>query len=270
MDDILVLSKLDSNLLQIAPSCISAHTVLNDIDKMFEAEASRECVNFITQADKSLEQMKVDWLLLDHGRINQIAINLITNALKFTKNRDTRNVTVRMGASAQRPSEADLNVNFDLDYSLGQSLRDSIYDAPGFTENELYLWFAVEDTGRGMTPEEKSRIFARFQQGSPRTYSMYGGSGLGLYISHSLVGLQGGEIGVATESGVGSTFSFFVKTSRCMPPEVKTLDLPLHQNGQASDKALATASGKAAIVPRRVSVLIVEDNLLNQRVLKKQ
>ena len=269
MDDILVLSKLDSNLLQIAPSRTQAVKILHNIDKMFEAEATREGVTFTTEVDESLGRMNIDWLLLDHGRIDQVLINLITTALKFTKNRDIRNVSIRMGASEQRPSESDLCVNFDVDFTLGQSLRDSVYDTPEFSEHELFLWFAVQDTGRGITQDEKGRIFARFQQASPRTYSEYGGSGLGLYISHSLVGLQGGEIGVATEPGVGSTFSFFVKTSRCAEPSLEKPILYKQQQTQAGKLSGWLGESKEEPGPR-VSVLIVEDNLLNQRVLKKQ
>ncbi|GAB7357491.1 hypothetical protein MBLNU459_g0026t2 [Dothideomycetes sp. NU459] len=262
VDDILVLSKLDSNLLHIAPVPGRALSILKDIDSMFEAEATRECINLFTKPHKSLEEMQVDWLLFDHGRINQILINLITNAIKFTKNRDVRNVTISMGVSEQRPSEKNLHVNFDVDFTLSQSMRDSIYDSPEYSENQLYLWFAVKDTGRGMTEEEKSRIFARFQQASPRTYSEYGGSGLGLYISHSLVGLQGGEIGVETSAGVGSTFAFFVKTIRCTAPEVKAA--PKDTISEPTNTTKTNGTSKS------VSVLIVEDNLLNQRVLKKQ
>jgi len=265
VDDILVLSKLDSNLLQICPSPVEAMTILRNVDKMFEAEAARECVDIAVKADESLAKMSVDWLLLDHGRIDQILINLITNAIKFTKNRDIRNINICMGASEQRPSETDLAVNFDVDFTLGQSMRDSIYDTPEFAvDNEIFLWFAVQDTGRGITDEEKSRIFGRFAQASPRTYTEYGGSGLGLYISHSLVGLQGGEIGVATKPGVGSTFSFFVKTTRCPAPVLDVTHMSIVAN-RTRDPTKTNGSAKG-----RISVLIVEDNLLNQRVLKKQ
>lgn len=112
-----------------------------------------------------------------------------------------------------------------------------------------------------MTVEEKARIFSRFSQGSPRTYSEYGGSGLGLFISRELAGLQGGEIGVASEAGKGSTFAFFVKTRHTAPPKNGLLDLPQRSK---------TGMAMPAVKPQEISVLVTEDNLLNQRVLKKQ
>ena len=226
-------------------------------------EAQRELVNFRTEADPSLETDQTHWLLLDHGRINQILINLITNAIKFIKNRSVRNVTVRMGKSATKPTENSFQV--PVDFALVQSTHDTIYDTSIFSEKELYLWFTVEDSGIGMTPDERSRIFSRFAQGSPRTYGKYGGSGLGLFISTTLASLQGGEIGVASQAGVGSTFAFFVKTSPCNPEGANGC-----KPGDLLPAPTIVDAQPTGVPPNRISVLVVEDNLLNQRVMKKQ
>ena len=108
----------------------------------------------------------------------------------------------------------------------------------------------------------------------PKTYSKYGGSGLGLSISKKLVGLMGGEIGFQSQQHIGSTFAFYTKASRALPPrpslsarsseksittEVPTSPLP-HAMGAAAD----------APPPTQSSILLVEDNMVNQRVLKKQ
>jgi len=74
------------------------------------------------------------------------------------------------------------------------------------TGQQVYLYFAVKDTGRGLSDDEKTRLFHRFSQASPRTHVQYGGSGLGLFISRELTELQGGEIGVASTAGKGSKF----------------------------------------------------------------
>jgi hypothetical protein len=96
-----------------------------------------------------------------------------------------------------------------MDQTLGPDWGDG---------EEIYLEFAVQDTGRGLSPEELKVLFQRFQQASPRTHVQYGGSGLGLFISRELTELQGGEIGVSSESGKGSTFAFYVKCRRSDEP----------------------------------------------------
>ncbi|KAI5206765.1 hypothetical protein E4T39_02303 [Aureobasidium subglaciale] len=256
VDDILVLSKLDSNLLQIIPTAVKVSTMLHDVEKMFEAEAERCEVQLITQADESLKQLDVDWAMLDPGRVQQVLINLLTNAIKFCKKKDQRKVTIRVGASRIRPSE---NVLPDIDFVGAHSLHDCLYDDPEFESRSFYLWFSVEDTGRGMSADEKSRIFARFTQGTPRTETEYGGSGLGLFISRELAELQGGEIGVASELDVGSTFAFFIKTRHTDKPATATShNLPIQLKQQVKTKK------------EDITILIVEDNAVNQKLLRQQ
>lgn len=275
VDDVLVLSKLDSNLLQLAPSSVSVPKILTDVQRMFEAEAQKVDVSLRTEMDRSIKELAVDWVFLDPGRLLQIIINLVTNAIKFTKDRETRDVTIFVGASKLKPSEDDLGV----DFALARNVRDSIYDAPEFATNPIYLWFKVQDTGRGMSGTEKAKIFSRFTQASPKTYSEYGGSGLGLFISRELAGLQGGEIGVSSEENQGSTFAFFIRTCHSVAPApaklaMRTVNGGLKRNS-SSTKILTRAGSATSSMPEdgadsQVSVLVVEDNLLNQRVLKQQ
>jgi hypothetical protein len=84
---------------------------------------------------------------------------------------------------------------------------------------EIFLEFLVQDTGRGLSAEELKLLFQRFSQASPRTHVQYGGSGLGLFISRELTELQGGEIGVSSEAGKGSTFAFYIKGRRSSEPK---------------------------------------------------
>lgn len=83
VDDLLTLSKLDSNLLQINQSPVRATSILDDMQRIFEIEAGRAGIGLRIQADPSVEKMEVNNVMLDTGRVHQILINLITNALKL-------------------------------------------------------------------------------------------------------------------------------------------------------------------------------------------
>jgi signal transduction histidine kinase len=83
VDDLLTLSKLDSNLLEINQVPVRATSILDDMQRVFEIEAGRASIELRIQPDPSMEAMHVDSIMLDTGRIHQILINLITNALKL-------------------------------------------------------------------------------------------------------------------------------------------------------------------------------------------
>jgi CheY-like chemotaxis protein len=116
-----------------------------------------------------------------------------------------------------------------------------------------------------MSLNEQKRLFSRFSQATPRTHVKYGGSGLGLFISKSLTSLQGGAIGVHSEKDVGSTFAFFVGTRLAHPPSGASTHAP-----QVRPQLQRADSIQEAMQAVKLDVLIVEDNLVNQKVLKKQ
>jgi CheY-like chemotaxis protein/anti-sigma regulatory factor (Ser/Thr protein kinase) len=152
----------------------------------------------------------------DPGRIRQVLINLIGNALKFTHN---GHIQIRM-----------------------QAERD---------KNGWNLLADVKDTGIGMTPELQERIFEKFTQGDTSSKRQYGGTGLGLAITRQLVRLMGGEISVNSEVNVGSTFQFNLRLGAVEAAEpVPAPAAPV------SDEKQKIAG----------NILLVEDNLVNQKV----
>jgi CheY-like chemotaxis protein len=146
----------------------------------------------------------------------------------------------------------------------------------------VYVVFSVEDTGRGLSDAEHKLLFARFSQASPRTHIDYGGSGLGLFISRSLSEMHGGAIGFASTPGVGSTFSFYVKSRKSRPwlernGSNAAVDLSLRTapNKQYRDEKITPSIPSSIPLENEVAnsdlhILVVEDNLVNQRVLAKQ
>eukprot|EP01119_Soliformovum_irregulare_P001689 TRINITY_DN1142_c2_g1_i4.p1 TRINITY_DN1142_c2_g1~~TRINITY_DN1142_c2_g1_i4.p1 ORF type:complete len:1304 (-),score=421.96 TRINITY_DN1142_c2_g1_i4:247-4158(-) len=122
------------------------------------------------------------------------------------------------------------------------------------------LEMSIKDSGVGMTPDEQKALFERFAQGSNKTYQEYGGSGLGLFICKGLVRLMDGQISLSSEKWQGTTFIF---TIRC-----EAVD----SNQKIDAKVGSGETGPSAkpIDFSKLKVLIVEDNLVNQKVLKRQ
>ncbi|KFA72821.1 hypothetical protein S40288_09508 [Stachybotrys chartarum IBT 40288] len=272
IDDVLTLSKLDSNLLSISPIETRPLDVVEEVLKVFDTEIRASSISAKTELAKSYTELQIDTVLVDPHRLTQILINLIANAVKFTKGESLRSLHVVVGAHAAEPVSSDNGVRY---VPSGRRPVDPTVNADWGTGDVVFLHFSVQDTGPGMTREEADRLFNRFIQASPRTHVQYGGSGLGLFISRELAELHGGRIGISSEVGYGSTFDFYVKGRKLnqagAPPKTNAaagnkaapLRPRLHPS-KTSSHALQTLSK-----PSDVHVLIVEDNLINQKILAK-
>jgi len=148
----------------------------------------------------------------------------------------------------------------------------------------LYLYVAVTDTGPGLTPQELDMLFQRFSQVSPKTHTIFGGSGLGLFVCRKITELMGGRIEVASEQGKGSTFRFFIRVRACQMQKRRTEGEwepdESTRNAEPDGTGTLTSAGRPVVKRRqtdkveqsgpRPHVLIVEDNLINQTVLMRQ
>ncbi|CAG1976695.1 unnamed protein product [Fusarium graminearum] len=288
VDDILTVSKLDSNLLLITPVVCQPQAIVERAVKMFESEMVAKDISLEIQVQE-FDDLAVDWVVMDPSRILQVLINLMTNAIKFTASSSTRNITVTVGVS-KTPPEGDHIPGFKFAPTRGELANVVSSDEWGNGET-LYVRYRVQDTGCGLTENERQLLFQRFKQASPRTHAKYGGSGLGLFISKRLAELHGGRIGVASTAGQGSDFGFYVQARRSSAPNQKDPNQPvLSQTPSSTNPATAiptrTPSGEAYILnstnnrrrhgsnetfdPRDLTVHIVEDNLINQKVLVNQ
>ena len=277
----MTLSKLDSALLLVTPVDVQPVTVVQRALRMFEGEMQTADISMEFKVDDSFNELRVDWVRIDPSRLLQVLINLTTNAIKFTTTQAKRTIKITLSALLERPSSQDANF---VSYIPTRSKRQDLTTTPEWGTGEpVYIHFAVRDTGRGLSEDETKALFQRFSQASPRTHVQYGGSGLGLFISRELVELQGGEIGVSSESGVGSTFAFYVKARRSTAPEEAIEPLPSAgatrrcSDGKASQLGASKVVNKISSIPverpisnQDLKVLIVEDNLVNQTVLQKQ
>ncbi|KAF2666814.1 hypothetical protein BT63DRAFT_427225 [Microthyrium microscopicum] len=271
VDDILTLSKLDSNMLFVTPVDVQPLVILQRALKMFESEINSAGIDMRLNVDESYNRMNIDWTKLDPQRVGQILINLMTNAIKFTSNINTRRgvIEVILRASTERPSKLSHPL---VEYSAARSKPDhNLMHGPDWGDGEpLFIEYCVRDTGPGLTEAERLMLFNKFTQASHRTHVQYGGSGLGLFISRELSELQGGEIGVASESGVGSSFAFYVQTRRSTKPDNPELGIPANLKSLESKSRKAGKAVASSVPIKRPSLLVVEDNLVNQKVLRKQ
>ena len=168
INDILDMSKIESGKMEIASKAFSMEELLQNIKNMLEITAAEKNLEFKTTFHISGEY----GYLGDALRINQVLMNLLSNAFKFTQHG-----SVSLEVSAER--------------------ADDRYDR---------LTAIIADTGVGMSPEYLKNIFTPFLQESSETAETYGGSGLGLSIVKSLLDLMGGTISVHSEKGVGTKF----------------------------------------------------------------
>lgn len=199
--------------------------LINELSKMFSGEYNAAGITQTVSVEESYKALGIDWVLLDSSRLTQILINLITNSIKFTQYQTKREIKISVGATIEKPSVSAEGIHY-LDFRT--SREDLTQKEEWGNGEELYLHFSVSDTGCGLTMDEKKLLFMRFSQ-APRTMVHYGGSGLGLFICRELTELQGGAIGVDSESGKGSTFAFYLKTRRRVPQRPPLPSRPVHQ-----------------------------------------
>ncbi|SPO02214.1 related to sensory transduction histidine kinase, partial [Cephalotrichum gorgonifer] len=225
VDDILTLSKLDSQLLMVTPVLVQPVAVVETVLKMFQTELASRDILVEFCVEQPYLDYGIDWVRIDPSRLRQVVINLMTNAIKFTQNREQRVIVVSVSASKQVGGDGSVDGNVHggggkvTYFPRATEDPDITKDEEWGEGEEINLHFSVQDTGPGLTPDEIKVLFQRFSQASPRTHVQYGGSGLGLFVSRMLTELQGGQIGVMSQKGVGSTFTFYIKSRRAEGPE---------------------------------------------------
>ena len=229
INDVLDMSRLNSGRVVLEPAPFDLRLLAADMRRMFEGQAADKGLTYTVE----LEDCENVFLVGDRMRLSQVIVNFISNALKFTDRGGTVEVTFREMYSAE--------------------------------DNVSYM-LRVRDTGKGMDPRYISKIFKPFEQEDRTIARRYGGTGLGMAITSSLVDLMGGEIVVDTEPGVGSTFSAYVPLAPATPEQRRELvrvDRTLETAGDARAAELAyDFDGKR--------FLLAEDNEINALVAAEQ
>lgn len=195
IEDILEMSKLESNILEADTEEFDLHILLRNIVRMYQLKKHEGSVRFIHRIDPKIPQ----YVWGDATKIQQILINILGNAFKFTH--EGRIVlTVKV-----------------LEDDIGQSK----------------IAFEIEDTGIGISEDQQKEIFNQFHQGDPDIQKKYGGSGLGLSISKNYAELMKGYLFVESEVNRGTKFTFAVTLEKSKALEADKTPLALYSRMKA-------------------------------------
>ena len=195
INNILDFSKIEAKKQDLEITQLVLHDVIGEVAALAEVRIAGRPIELIVDVDPEIPEI----LMGDPLRLSQIFTNLINNATKFTEKGD---ITLSVKLLQQANNMVKLNI-------------------------------CVKDTGIGMTQEQVSRLFNAFTQADGSTTRKYGGTGLGLVISKSLVELMGGQLQVTSESGVGSQFFFTITlpvAAQAGEPKWKTEDRFTNKN----------------------------------------
>jgi signal transduction histidine kinase len=173
VDDILTVSKLDSHLMRITPVPAQPVIIVQRAMAMFRPEIQAMNIDFGFVPHDTLQELEIDWVMLDPSRLLQITVNLITNAMKFTQHSPKRSITLHVCAHADVP---DFDVPEGFQFVPARHTVSDFSNGEGWGSGQLiYLRVEVQDTGVGLSPQEIELLFERFAQASARTHVQYGG-----------------------------------------------------------------------------------------------
>jgi PAS domain S-box-containing protein len=253
INDLLDFAKIEAGKMELDSADFSLRAAVVDTMRALAVRAHKKGLELIYQVQSDVP----DALVGDAGRLRQILLNLVGNAIKFT---DEGEVLVRVeSVSGGVVSGERSETGGQGSETRGQGSRvrrqevreETTADSPLTTHHSpltTHLRFIVRDTGIGIPRDQQERIFRAFEQEDTSTTRRYGGTGLGLTITSQLVALMGGEIAVDSEPGRGSTFAFTARFGlQPHPPEQLVVRPPVLLHG--------------------VPVLIVDDNATNRRIL---
>lgn len=213
INDVLDFSKIEAGQITFEHIRFNLPDEVNEVIKILRYKALEKKLDLSCQIGPDVP----DLLIGDPLRLKQVLINLCNNAIKFTK-------------------QGYVHICIDL--------QDVV-------DNQVRLYFEVQDTGIGISPENQAKLFKSFSQADVSTTRKFGGTGLGLAISKNLVQLMNGNIGIISEEGKGATFYFDAEFG------IAAETLSESENQQLEN----------SLVPdKKMKILLAEDNVINQKV----
>lgn len=217
VNDILDLSKIEAGKMELKLAPVQLVKTFEKIYDLYSQQAHLSGNSFFYHLDKELP----DWILMDETRLIQILSNLTSNAVKFSREKGTINLSIKVQEKKR---------------------------------NEYTFKVSIKDSGIGISADDQETLFQNFSQLDSSSSKNYGGTGLGLAISKQLVSNLGGEIGVVSTPGLGSTFWFTFKA--------KSTKAPAKEKQQKETRI-------RQFVTENPKILLVDDNQINRTVACK-
>ncbi|MEG3975761.1 ATP-binding protein [Microcoleus sp. herbarium8] len=258
INDILEMSKIEAGRIQLNESSFNLIRLLETLEEMFrlKAKSKRLQLNF------EIAQNAPYFVNGDEGKLRQILINLVGNAIKFT---ETGSVTLRMKNKVEE-NLATENVELksterkaaDRGCEKSAPAMFDCANANSIRPVSLHLQFEIQDTGPGIAAEEMNKLFIPFEQ-TKAGYKSEQGSGLGLPISRKFVQMMGGDIVVSSTPDFGSTFSFDIQLGLADATEIQMLKPHKKVIGLAPDQP----EYRILVVDDRADNCLVIDRLLS-------
>lgn len=227
LNDVLDLARIEAGKMTVEQVAFSPNDLLEELGALYSQQARSKSIHWAMQLSVEMPSQ----ILGDPGRLRQILQNLLSNAIKFT------------------PSQGRIELVSNVVSRLG--------------DKSPHLEIQVRDTGIGIAPEQREKIFEAFIQADSSTARHYGGSGLGLAISHKLIRLLGGTIALESELGQGSCFTITLPITSTAPTQASAT----RPSGTASPPASAPTDTNQNLDGMRV--LVAEDHPVNQLLMKE-
>jgi signal transduction histidine kinase/DNA-binding NarL/FixJ family response regulator len=246
INDILEMSKIEAGRVSLVENTFDLYRMLKSLEEMFSVQTEKKGLKLVFDRDFEVPRH----VRGDEGKLRQVLINLLANAVKFT---DRGRVKLRLTRATSGSGHPPLALR-PAEQSNSSFPGPASYPKESATPERLSLRFTISDTGRGIAPEDQRRLFEAFTQAGDDRDS--GGTGLGLSISREFVRLMGGEIQLQSELGEGSTFTFEIKLMTANPSEIS--------GERRARVAIGLASGQSTY-----RVLVVDDRWENRNLLLK-
>ncbi len=238
VNDILDISKIESGNMVLEEVGFDFKNIVTSVIDSMAPIASKKGISL----NHNFQDSDIPYVAGDPLRVGRILTNLISNAIKYT---DHGHIDVKAGSAAIENKDG-------VDVSIETTVSD---------QGKVEVYCLVTDTGIGIPEDKLSSIFDKFSQADASTTRKFGGTGLGLAITKDLIEMMGGEIGVESKVGKGSTFWFKIPFD--VTDTIETNEVLYEEMSAAVKKS------NASLPPEKAKILIAEDHLLNQEFIRR-